>query len=82
MITDFIFGVVYNLFMFLVDGKEPLRFNVDSSVYEFVKDFIAFIFYILPIQGLKPIITIIVSIIVFRVTVSVIKTIWNLLPIL
>ncbi len=82
MISDFILGLIYKIFMFAVKGKDPLRFNVDSSVYEYVKDFVAFIFYILPIHGLKPIFTIIVAIIAFRVVISVIKTIWNLLPIL
>lgn len=82
MITDFIIGLVFKIFMFFVDGKEPLRFNIDSSVYDYVKDFVAFIFYILPIEGIKPIIQIIISIILFRITVSVIKTLWQLLPIL
>lgn len=82
MITDFIIQLIFKIFMFFVDGKEPLRFNIDSSVYEYIKDFVAFIFYILPIEGLKPIFSIIVSIIVFRITISVIKTIWNLVPIL
>ena len=82
MISDVIIALIYDFFMMLVNGREPLRFNIDSSVYEYISDFIAFIFYILPMGGLVVIFRIIVSIIVFRVIISVVKTIWNLLPVL
>lgn len=82
MISDAILELVYKIFMFAVHGKDPLRFNINSSVYEYVHDFVAFIFFILPIHGLRPIFTIIVAIIGFRIIVAVIKTFWDLLPIL
>lgn len=81
MIIDLILNIIYSVFMRLVDGHEPLRFNVDSSVYESVHDFMAFIFFVLPIRGLIPIINTIFAIIVFRAFISFIKTIWELLPI-
>ena len=82
MITGFIIDLIYNAFMFLIGGHEPLRFNVDSSVYEFIGDFVAFIFFILPIDGLSIIFSIIVAVTIFRSVVSFIKTIWDLLPLL
>ncbi len=82
MIMVALIGLVYNIFMFLFGGFEPLSFNVDSSVYEYIHDFVAFIFYVLPVSGLKPMYSIIVSIIGFRIIVSLVKTIWQLLPIL
>lgn len=81
MIIDFILGIIYNVFMHFVGGYDPLRFNIDSSVYESVHDFMAFIFFILPIQGFIPIIDTIFYIIVFRAIVSFIKTLWDLLPV-
>lgn len=82
MITDLLFNFFYSIFKVFIDGHEPLRFNVDSSVYEVCKNFISFVFYILPVYGLKPIVFIIASIIMFRITVSLIKTLWDVLPIL
>lgn len=82
MIINFILDIIYNIFMFFVDGYDPLRFNIDSSVYEAVHDFLSFIFFILPIRGLLPIIDIIFAIIFFRALISFIKTLWDVLPVL
>jgi hypothetical protein len=82
MIGDAAVNLFYKIFMSFFGGYEPLRFNVDSSVYEAVTNFLSFIFYILPIEGLKPIITLVIAITVFRIIVSVVKTLWDLLPIL
>lgn len=82
MITDIFVTLIYDLFMFFLGGYEPLHFNIDTTVFRTFSDFLAFIFYILPINGLLPIVTIVVGITMFRVIISVIKTIWDLLPIL
>lgn len=82
MITDAIINLIYNVFMFFLGGYEPLHFNLDTTVFRTFSDFLAFIFYILPINGLLPIVTIIIGIMTFRIIVSVVKTIWDLLPIL
>lgn len=82
MITDAVINIIYDIFMFLLGGYQPLAFNMDTTVFRTFSDFLAFIFYILPVQGLLPIVTIFVSIMMFRIVISVIKTIWDLLPIL
>lgn len=82
MITDLLINIIYKAFMFVAEGHKPLRFNVDSSFFEVIHDFIAFIFFILPVNGLKTIFSIILMIIGFRIFISVIKTLWDLLPLL
>lgn len=82
MITDIVINLIYNLFMFFLGGFEPLTFNIDTTVFRTFSDFLAFIFYILPIDGLLPIVTIFIGLMLFRIIISVIKTIWDLLPIL
>lgn len=82
MVTDSIIGLIYNAFMYLFGAHEPLRFNISATVYNFIHDFVAFIFFILPMNGLQVIFGLIVAVIMFRIVVSVIKTIWDLIPIL
>lgn len=82
MITDALINLIYNVFMFFLGGYEPLHFNLDTTIFRTFSDFFAFLFYILPIKELLPIVTIIVSIMIFRIIISVVKTIWDLLPIL
>ena len=82
MITDAIISLIYNIFMFFLGGYEPLTFNFNTTIFRTVSNFIAFVFYILPIEGLLPIVTIVISVKIFKIVISVIKTIWDLLPIL
>ena len=82
MITDALITLIYDAFMYFLGGYEPLQFNIDTTVFRTFSDFLAFIFYILPIDGLLPIVTIFISLMVFRIIISVVKTIWDLLPIL
>ena len=82
MITDAFITLIYDAFMYFLGGYEPLQFNVDTTIFRTFSDFLAFIFYILPIDGLLPIVTIFIGLMVFRIIISVVKTIWDLLPIL
>jgi hypothetical protein len=82
MVGTAVINLVYKVFMYFVGGYEPLRFNIDSTFYSTIKDFISFIFYILPIDGLKTIVSLIISITLFRAIVAIVKTLWDLLPIL
>ncbi len=82
MITDAIISLVYDIFMFFLGSYEPLTFNIDTTVFGTFSDFLAFIFYILPMDGLMPMVTIFAGLMMFRIVVSVIKTIWDLLPVL
>ena len=82
MITDAMINSVYDVFMSFLGGFEPLHFNIDTSIFQTLSDFLAFIFYILPIDGLVPIVTIFAGLMMFRIVISVIKTVWDLLPIL
>lgn len=82
MISDSIIDLIYNAFMYLFGAYKPLRFNISTTVYEFIHDFMAFLFFILPMKGLQVIFGIIVAIILFRIAVSLVKTLWDLLPFL
>lgn len=82
MIADFIINVLYNAFMFVLGGFQPFHFNFDATILQTFSDFLAFIFYILPISGLLPIVVIIISLMGFRIIISIIKTIWDLIPLL
>ncbi len=82
MLTDAIISMFYNIFMSFLGTNEPIEFNIDTTVFKTISDFLAFIFYILPIDGLLSIVSIFIGLMIFRIIISVVKTIWDLLPIL
>lgn len=63
-------------------GTVVFRWSLDTSPYlQGLTNFLHVIYYILPIAKLSPIIFIFICTMVFRIIISIISTIWNLIPI-
>lgn len=63
-------------------GTVSFGWTLNTSVYlKGLTGFLHCIYYILPIAKLSPIIITFMSLMTFRIIISLIKTIWNLIPI-
>lgn len=63
-------------------GTAVFRWSLDTSPYlQGLTNFLHVIYYILPIAKLSPIIFIFIGTMVFRIIISIISTIWSLIPI-
>ena len=63
-------------------GTVVFKWSLDTSPYlQGLTDFLHIIYYVLPIAKLSPIIIIFVGTMVFRIIISIITTIWSLIPI-
>lgn len=83
MIIDLFLGIIQVVVNVLLAPLSVLNFVVDiATKIPVVMGFIKVISYLFPWSQILPIITIIVAIFAFRAVVSLIKTIWELLPIL
>lgn len=83
MIFNLLLGVLQVVVNVLLAPLAVLNFVVDivSSV-SIVSEFIKVIAYLLPWSSITPLITIVIAIFGFRAIIALIKTIWDLLPIL
>lgn len=81
MITELI-KIPIQLIADMTNGLEKLHFTVSNGFYEVLDNYLSFAVWILPWRELAPIVIFIFSMFIFRTVVSIIKTIWNLLPIL
>lgn len=75
-----IIGVIVTVVLAFI-GSISVAFNLSlgghvNAIFQFVN----FACYILPIGKLMPILLIIISLTVFKIAVSIIKTIWDILP--
>lgn len=69
----------------LTDITEPLgklSFTVSEGFYQVLENYLSFCLYIFPFYELMPIVVFIFSMFMFRIAISIIKTIWQLLPVL
>lgn len=83
MIIDLFLGIIQVVVNILLAPLSVLNFVIDiTTKIPVVMGFIKFISYLFPWSQITPLITIIISIFAFRAVVSLIKTIWEMLPIL
>lgn len=62
-------------------GSAFFNWTLDTSPYlQGLTNFLHIIYFVLPIGKLSPIIFCFVGLMVFRIAVSLIKTIWSLIP--
>lgn len=80
MISEFFLNIVFNIVSGMFALLPDFSWNVDSSVFSHIMDILKFAGYIFPWSTVVAIAGLIVSISIFRIVVSAIKTLWDLLP--
>ena len=83
MIVNLLLGVVQGIVNILLAPLSVLSFVIDiASSIAIVQNFVKVIAYLFPWQQISPLIFFVIAQFVFRAVVALIKTIWDLLPIL
>ena len=83
MIIDAILGLISIIAGVLLMPLEVFNVVIDiASSIPVVAKFLMFVAYVIPWSNLVPIFAIVVAIMSFRVIIALIKTIWDLLPLL
>ena len=77
-IIDILQGILSSYFA----QWEQIDILIAEKYFESVENIFAFLFYILPVQGLTSIFALFVSLMFLRIIIAFIKTIWDLLPVL
>lgn len=83
MIINLLLGVLQVVVNILLAPLTALNFAIDVlSSISIVQGFVKVVAYLFPWQQITPLVTFIIAMFIFRSVVSLIKTIWDLLPIL
>lgn len=76
IVWAFVIAIVVGLI-----GTVVFKWSLDTSPYlQGLTNFLHVIYYVLPIAKLSPIIFIFVAMMAFRIIISLITTIWSLIP--
>lgn len=81
MIVESLLGVVFGMINFLLLPLQIVDFALDVVELEPVIQFVNMALYLIPFNRLMPIFIFFISMMSFRIIISLIKTIWDLLPI-
>lgn len=77
-IINILFLPLKGLLLLLPD----ISWNVENNFLNSVLDIFQVVCYLLPMKTVVAILTIIIAINVFKIVISIIKTIWQLIPLL
>lgn len=80
MITEGILNFVFSVLSGFLRLLPDISWNVQETAFNTFLDFLKVICYILPMPTVLFILTTIIAVTVFRIIISLIKTIWDLLP--
>ena len=81
MIVDAILLLVQGIVNFLLAPLELVNIGVDLvASIPIIGDFLNVVFYVLPMDNLMPLIILNVALFSFRIVISFIETLWNLIP--
>lgn len=80
MIPEFFLNLVFNLVESVLSILPAFDWNVKSSFFSAFLDMLRLACYLLPMETIVTIIVLINVLLVFRIAVSLLKTIWDILP--
>lgn len=80
MITDSLLDIVFNFLMSFLDKIPVMDVDLDLTVLNGFLDIVGTCLYFFPWQKLLPLLAIIVLLQVWRIIISIIRVIWEVLP--
>ena len=80
MISEFFLNIIFKFLSGLLNLLPDVSWSVDTTAFSYFLDIVRIVGYLVPAQTVYAIITLIVAFTVFRIIISLIKTIWDLLP--
>lgn len=80
MISEFFLNVIFSIVSGILSMLPDITINVDDSAIEYFFNILRVVCYFLPMGTVIAMVTLIIALSVFRVVIAVIRTIWDLLP--
>lgn len=82
MLIDKLMNVIFGFINFILSPLGLVNFDFDVTKLEPILQYIKMAMYIIPIKELMPILVFIMAMMALRISVALIRTIWDLLPLL
>lgn len=82
MIIEALLNILFGIINVILSPLSLLGWGFDLALCSPLGDILKVVYYVLPISKLSPMITFIVAMFIFRAVIALIKTIWELIPIL
>lgn len=82
MVTEAILTISFTILTGLFSMLPEISWTINGGVFSHFLNIVRLAAYMLPTGTISAIVSIIVSITIFKIVITIIKTVWELLPIL
>ena len=80
MISQFFIDIGFNVLDGIFELFPKIEWNPDTSAWQYARDFVDMISYLHPLGTISSIISLIMAVTFFRITIAFIRTIWGFIP--
>lgn len=80
MISEFLLNIVFNIVEGVFSILPNFQWSVENSFFSTALDMVRLACYVLPMETISAIIILINFLLLFRIIVSILRTIWDILP--
>lgn len=80
MISEFFLNIIFNIVSGLLSLLPDITWSVETSAFEYFVSIIQCVGYLLPWGTVSTIVSLIVALSIFRIIIAIIKSVWDLLP--
>ncbi len=80
MITEFFLSGFFGIADFFLGLLPEIEWTVDTSAWEYARDALSMICWLLPMGHIKAVVSLIIALAVFRIIVSFVRFVLNLIP--
>lgn len=80
MISEFFINIIFGLVSGMLESAPVIEWSVETSSFQYFLDIIKVAGYMLPIQTVSQIVSVVCGLTLFRIVIAIPKAIWDLLP--
>lgn len=80
MIIELLFNLLFSVVNILLLPFDGLNLIISSDIFSTVINYCSVALYVFPIQNFIPIIAFVIGTMAFRILISALKTLWDILP--
>lgn len=82
MITEGIINLLFACLSGLFSLLPDMTWSVETTAFQYLRDFCDMICYLLPIGTVTAIVTLVISVAFLRIAIAFIRTVWKFIPVL
>ena len=80
MVSEFFLNIIFNILTGMLSVLPDISWNIESNAFAYFLDILKVAGYMLPMGTVSTIAGLIVALTTFRIIISIVRTIWDLLP--